>query len=62
MYYVYGVKGCVYVGCEVCLYNLKICVNVIVKLKCVSLCVGFICMCMQEVSVYVQRGKFLTKV
>ena len=59
MYYVYGVNGCVYVGCEVCLYNLKICVNVIMKLRCVSLCVGCICMCMrrcEEVSVYVQRG------
>ena len=48
-----------YVGCEVYLYNLKICVNVIMKLRCVSLCVGCICMCMrrgEEVSVYVQRG------
>ena len=35
-----GVKERVYVGCEVCPYNLKICVNVIMKLRCVCLCVG----------------------
>ena len=62
MYYVYGVNGYVYVGYEVCLYNLKICVNVIMKLKCVFMCrcVGYIFMCVhwcEEVFVYMSRGE-----
>ena len=60
----YGVNGCVYVGCEVCLYNLKICVIVIMKLKCVFMCrcIGCICKCMcrcEEVFVYMSRGSSL---